>query len=235
MTVSIEPEDFDLQTMLLEFQHEEIREKKLTRAARIAQWEGSHDEIPIERLMELHELMSEFVAKKFAKVTVREFRPLSSEEASGLMDEFLAMRTMSDALEARRAAIKAMVFQHYDAVFSVADILEPDTINGQLPVPEWGKKFVREGAGRKPPTLNTEELKKRLGVADWGKVVSRIEHPAIPEWTEVHDAQAAWTEELLDEDLLAEYLHSHPHQLEALRLSLTPGEKKVPRFTVRDL
>jgi hypothetical protein len=189
---------------------------------RLAKWTGARETIGVGRLTELRRKMTSFVTKKFAIVDVAEPRQLTAAEALLLMDEFLAAADISEALEARRAEAKRMVFESITTSFADQGIDNPEHHNGSIPVPELGKKFCREGTGKTDPILNPKILEDLLSPQDWNAVTTVTTIPAH-------------TERILDENKLAEIIHADPRKLEILRQALIPGSWKIPRFQVRDL
>jgi len=202
---------------------ETVRKNKSTR---LAEWYASADEIDIEKLMDLHERMSNFVDGVFAKVDSAEAKVLTKGELVKLMAEYVELTEIREALEARHWRIRGMFFRHLNAKYLEEGVEEPENQSGVEEVPELGKKFHRYGTGRKSPDLNQSRLKYLLG-DDWDQVVEKTEVPerVIP----------AHTVEKFSEDRLLGYLRKNPEKLEAVRESLIPGEAKPAKFQVRSI
>jgi hypothetical protein len=209
---------------LLQHLEEENRvsSSRSNRAQRVAEWSGSQDDIPIEKLMALHDLMSEFVAKRFAKVDIHEQRELSDEEKSTLMTELLDIKNIEEALESRKIAIKQMVFQHLTAQNIINDVPDPTNINGEIEVLELKKKFTREGTGYGSPSVDTTRLREILGADQWDRLVDHVLHPA-------------WEEEVFSQEKVMAWVQEDVTRLEILRQVMIPGKIKSARFQVRDL
>lgn len=225
MTKELVRKYVDLQALLLDLAQEEEGESppKLTsKQERIARWRGSRETIPIEYLTELVKRTRRFIQTKFARISLQEDRKLTAEEATQLMDEFLDSRLLEEALLGRREDTKRMVFAHLTLDNIDKNIEDPDNHNGSIEVPDFNKKFVREGTGRTPPRLNHRKLEQLLDATDWRRVTDL---KTIPAQTEI----------ILDEQKLLDLIDERPEIMERVRLALELGEIKTPRFQVRDM
>ena len=196
--------------------------KSSSKSQRVAQWFGHREILGAEKVAQLKKRMYSFVNKKFAFVDIAEARQLTPAEAELLMDEYLDVEMIKEALEARQLQTKKMVFNSLSSALAAQGIEFPHQHNGHIKVEKFGKQFCREGTGRTDPVLNPQALEKLLGKEDWEKVTTAT---VIPERTE----------HVVDEHKLAELLHAHPAKLELVREALIPGQWKTPRFIVRNI
>lgn len=198
-------------------------EKKVrdSKATRMAEWDKALDKLPIEKLVELQEKMSDFVDLKFAKVVATDPRLLTREEQYRVVDEWITMEEIKDAFDARHNRIRLMVLEHITKVWEQAGDKDPANKNGEIVVEELGYKFCKEGTGYKEPSLDLKKLRELLK-SDWDKVTDRV---MIPAHTEV----------VFNEYKLKALLRDNPKRLEDVRTSLIPGEAKTPRLTPRKI
>jgi hypothetical protein len=95
----------------------------------------------------------------------------------------------------------------------------PEHINASIDAPEFGKRFARQGCGRKDPSLDEKKLAKLLGDKVWEQVtVEKVEV----------------TREV-DLGSLMQLAKHDPEILEKLRASLKVGEWKSPSFAVHNI
>lgn len=155
-----------------------------------------------------------------ADVEMTEPRVLTPTEAQDLMTEYLSRKEIDEFLASRKDTIRDLVFAAIDEELRAKGVDEPESTNGSIYVPELDKRFCKEGAGYKPPTLDLKRLKALLGDDAQSVFVEKV----VP----------ATTVEELDEDALGRLIMDKPEVLERVRESLNPGQLKSARFTVRD-
>jgi len=151
---------------------------------------------------------------------------LTPAKAEELMIELLEQTDIKELLEVRRDMMRTAVFAHLTEEARRNGDSDPEYAPGSIPVPTQGKKFVRESGGRAAPRLDETLFREALG-PDWEQVydVEVIPEQVIPERVEY----------TLDPTKVMALAEKNPRVLEALRQSLTPGERRTPRFTVRNL
>jgi len=195
------------------------KNKKSTVASRKAELAKAVSEYDVEVLMDLQVKMQNYV-DSIVRLSMDSPRSLTHQEALELMVEHEDYRKINEFLAARREAIRTLVFASIDAE-NAAKGLDPDSHGGQILVPELGKKFAKEGAGYKPPSLDVNALRLMLGPEDAAKV---FEEEVIP----------AQTVQVLSEEKLMQLAAEKPDVMETIRAALIPGAVKTPRFTVPD-
>lgn len=180
-------------------------------------------ELMLEMQTKLNRLLSAVTENKLDLDDPGILGPLETE---ALMAEYLDERDIKELLEVRREMIRTAVFAHLTEECRREGATEPENTNRSLPVPGLGKRFVREGCGRKPPKLDEEKFKKLLG-DDWEQAYKAtvVEEQVIPEHVEYEFSPAA----------VMAMAEDRPGILEVLREALIPGEYRSPSFTVRDL
>lgn len=150
--------------------------------------------------------------------------------AHTLMEEFLAIKAMQDSLAARESRVRAMVFGSVTAQ-NLADY--PDAVDAELEpgfvdVPKTGKRFAREGGGRKDPTWDVVGLKADLGPEAWAQVSRTVKTP--------RQIIAATTREEVDEVGLAAWMVMNGDvAMDVIAKHLVPGDPKPSRLNVRTI
>lgn len=194
-----------------------VGKNKEQRKAALAKAVRNYD---VETLAPLQELMQNYI-DKMARIELEEPRELTVQERRELMAEHEAMKPIAELLDARRDAMKEISFASIDAALAAEGVEDPATTSGKLVVAELGKKFCKEGAGYKDPSLDHKKLLKLLG--EDAKKVVKVEH--VP----------ATTVTTFSEEMLMKLAQEKPEVMELIRQSLIPGAPKTPRFTVRPL
>jgi hypothetical protein len=95
----------------------------------------------------------------------------------------------------------------------------PEHANGFIDVPELGKRFCREGAGRKEATVDFKALRAAVG----DELFAEITREKIEIKYELNEAT------------LAAAVLANPDLLEQVRETVVPGDWKSPRLMVRDI
>lgn len=201
--------------------------KKLTAAQRKDSHRNMLDKFDIDKLLAMQEKMSQAIDRMTAnQIDPEDPGVLTPEKAEELMIELLDQTDIKELLEVRRELIRSAVFAHITEEAQRSGVADPEFATGIVPVPGLGKKFVREGGGRAAPVLDETLFREALG-ADWEKVydVQVIPEQVIPERIEY----------TLDPEKVMKMAENDPRLLEALRKSLIPGDRRTPRFTIRNL
>lgn len=190
------------------------------RARTIAQrkqaWLDAVATFDVEKLVELQGKMQGYV-DKMVRIESAEPRALTAEEVVALGAEYVDYLDIAEFLAVRKDTIRDYVYAHLDETVG-------EDRSGEIPVPEVGKVFKREGCGRTTPGVDVDRLRELLG-ADYEQCLEVTEVPeqVIPAHTEV----------AFSEEKLMALAARKPEVLEALRQSLIPGQRKTPRFVVR--
>lgn len=200
---------------------------KLTAAQRKDTHRNMLEQFDIDKLLAMQEKMARAIDRMTAnQIDLEEPGVLSPEKAEELMIELLDQTDIKELLEVRRELIRAAVFSHLTEEARRAKKPEPEFTPGSVPVPALGKKFVREAGNRAAPTLDETLLREALG-ADWESVyeIEVIPEQIIPERIEYK----------LDPEKVMKLAEDDPKVLEAVRKSLIPGDRRTPRFTIRNI
>lgn len=142
-------------------------------------------------------------------------RGLNEDEAVEVMQAFLGGKVVAEAQGAIQDLIRGLVFQHMNLVFAEQGEEFPEHVNGYLDVPETGKRFCREGAGRKDPEFDVARLASILGEETFNNVtrVTRV----------------------VDEDKLSSAILADPSLMEKVREAIVSPGWKSARLMVRDI
>lgn len=190
--------------------------------AKIASWNGPVDQMDLARLIELQDMMQNFVDKHFAKVRFDETRQMTQEELQTLMAENLVADDIKAALDGIRAQTKAMFNRHATATLMAQGMTLEDAANTNYrePVEGTGKAFDKYGCGKKDATINQDRLREALG--DKADIYFK-------------DVEVTVTETHLDEDALMRDLLDDPEIRKAVEDSIDMGADKTPMFTIRNV
>ena len=142
---------------------------------------------------------------------------LTTDQAVLAMEHVLHIKAAKDLIDAIYEATRAMVYRTMDLAF--ADEEFPEHTNGVIDVPETGKRFAREGAGRKAATIDNKALADAIGAELWDEI----------------STEQVTVKRVIDEEKLAAVVADHPELLEAIRGAVVPGEWKTPRLMVRNI
>src|SRR3954463_5402946 len=185
---------------------------RCSKKSRMASWK---DMIVAQTLDAFYEGI-DYLSRYFGRVQVSG-RQLTVDEAVAVMNELLTLRTTQEALETRRLMIKDSAFDHIELELAAQGEPDPKNTNGHLSVPSVGKKFCKEGAGIGPQILDWDVVENGLSEEDW------------------HDIHVTMITSTPDRDRLADLVTQKPELAKVVKAALSPGEPKVPRFTVRDI
>ncbi len=147
---------------------------------------------------------------------------LDEDQSYDLLNTYLAYQKIVEFAETWKSQLREIVFSHITEERRREGLPNPDNINGEIIVEEVGKRFVKEGAGRKPATVNQEKIRQLLSDEDYQEV---LDVEIIP--------QRSVTK--LSYEKLMKKVQEKPELMEALRESIVLGEFKSPSFIVRDL
>lgn len=133
------------------------------------------------------------------------------------MTAYLKGKMVAETQSALQDLVKSMVFRAMDIAF--ADEEFPEHTNGEIHVPELGKKFCREGAGRKDPEFDMKKLAELVG----------------PEMFSAITVEKVVVTREVDENALSVAVLANPELMEQLRDAVAPGGWKSARLMVRDI
>ena len=142
---------------------------------------------------------------------------MSEDDAIIAMRQALDIKLVKEMADASYDAVKEMVFHTMNLAF--ADEEFPEHTNGVLDVPELGKRFCREGAGRKEASLDEAKLAELIGDEAFESITT----------------EKVVVARVVDEEKLAALVADNPALLEAVRAAVKPGDWKSPRLWVRDI
>jgi hypothetical protein len=177
-----------------------------------------------EKVKEMKVVMRKFADSviKSEALHLEDGEQLSEKDQLQLMEAYIAFQKVKEFAEAWNEECRGTVFDHITAVNEELGVEYPEFQNGSIEVPKLGKRFCKEGNGRKAPTIDEEKLKEALGEDLWNKVQDEELVPAK-------------VVKALSIEKLMKAVEDDPALLELVRESLIVGEFKNPRFQVRDL
>ena len=143
-----------------------------------------------------------------------------TEQAVLLMSLITGGKLGEEFIKAAYDLGKELVFRSMDQAF--ADEEFPEHTNGVLDVPELGKRFSREGAGRKDSSLDEDKLRELVGEEVWAQITREEVIPAT-------------TIRKIDEAALIAATADNPSLLEDVRAAVKVGDWKSPRLMIRDI
>ena len=180
----------------------------------------------VDRLLELQEKMSSFIDLISKPLATNGHRVMDGTQATEMMKRFLDQREIDELTTVVRDLVREAVFGHIDALLESEGIEDPEAHNGVIEVPEFGKKFSREGAGYGAPDFDLPRLKGLLGDR-WSEVADIVD---VPE-----EVIPAHTDEVFSLDKALKLSQRDTKVMEVLRDCLVPGALKTARLWVRDL
>lgn len=146
----------------------------------------------------------------------------TEEDAVVLMSLISGGKLAEEFIKAGYDLGKELVFRTLDLAFAEAGEEFPEHTNGFIDVPETGKRFVREMAGRKDSSLDEDKLRELVGEEVWAKIT-------------VEEVIPATTVRKLDERALVAATAENPELLELVREAVKIGDWKSPRLMIRDI
>lgn len=146
----------------------------------------------------------------------------TTEQAVLLMSMITGGKMGEEFIKAAYELGKELVFRSMDKAFTEAGEEFPEHTNGVLDVPELGKRFCREGAGRKDSSLDEDALRERVGEEVWAQITREEVIPAT-------------TVRKIDEAALIAAAADNPSLLEDVRAAVKVGDWKSPRLMIRNI
>lgn len=199
-----------------------------TVASRKLQLRQALESYDVERLLALQNTMTSFIDLITQSTLIQEDADpvLDGKRSAELMSRYLDQREIDELMATVKDLIRSAVFSHLDTVLAAGGAADPANTNGTLEVPELGKKFCREGAGYRDPSLDEDRLRELLGDR-WAAVCDDVDIPEqiIP----AHQAQVFSVEKALKLGRV------DPTVMEVLRECVIPGAPKTPRLMVRNI
>jgi hypothetical protein len=201
---------------------------RTTVASRKLQMRQALEGYDVDKLLTLQNTMSAFVDLITESSLIKEGEEvvLDGKRAQELMARYLEQREIDEFMGTVKDLIRETVYAHLDAVLAAEGAKDPENTNGTLEVPELGRKFSREGAGYKDPSLDEARLQELLGDR-WDDVCDDIDIPEqiIP----------AHQEKSLSVEKAMKLGRKDPAVMEILRACIIPGTPKTPRLWVRNM
>jgi hypothetical protein len=144
---------------------------------------------------------------------------LTEEQAVVLLDQMLDAKLVKELIDATYDAAKQAVFASMTMAATESGEEFPEHTNMVLDVPEMGKRFCREGAGRKPAVLDEAKLAELVGADVWEAITT----------------EQTLVVRQIDEAKLTAAVADNPALLEQVREAVNPGDWKTPRLMIRDI
>lgn len=146
-------------------------------------------------------------------------RGFSTEEAEKAMDAFLKIKLASEAETAIQELVRTLVFRTMDLAAEEQGEEFPEHTNMSIDVPELGKRFVREGCGRKDASFDVAALQAALDPEVFASITT----------------EKVVVTRVVDHDALTVAVLANPELLETVREAVLPGSWKSARLMVRDI
>ncbi len=177
-------------------------------------------------LAELDSLFGSFIDLVRATDEVDVENPTEEQKAQ-LMRQQLVNNELSDFLQSARERVRQTVFDIVTEQHRAKGVIDPENHNGQVDVPELGKKFMKYNAGYTKATPDLAGLKADLGDELWDLVTDKekVRRQIIPAHTKV----------TFNIEKFARLAAERPELLTILQENLVPGEPKSPSFKIGDL
>lgn len=142
---------------------------------------------------------------------------LDEEQVVTAMNLYLKVKMSIEGADAMKDMIRNMVFSSMDKAAAELGEEFPEATNMVMDVPELGKRFCREGAGRKEAEFDIDKLRAVVGDELFDKItVAKVTYK-------------------VDESALSAAILANPGLMEELRDAIKPGDWKSPRLMVRDI
>lgn len=176
-----------------------------------------------EALAEMKTIMGSFISTISASTGLElpVGQLLSSEEGHDLMSAYLAYQKVVEFAETWKSQLREIIFSHITEERRQEGLPSPENVNGEVVVPEFGKRFVKEGAGRKPARVDEDKIQELLG----DEYADVLEVEIIP----------AKKVTKLSYEALMKKVQEKPELMESLKEAIILGEWKSPSFIVRDI
>jgi hypothetical protein len=144
---------------------------------------------------------------------------LNEDEIITAMNLYLSVKLATEGAESMKDMVRSMVFRSMDMAAAEQGEEFPEHTNMIMDVPALGKKFCREGAGRKDAEFDMDKLRALVG----DEVFFAITTEKVKVTREV------------DDQALSVAILSNPQLMEQLRDAVKPGDWKPARLMVRDM
>lgn len=144
---------------------------------------------------------------------------LDVEQAAVAMQSYLDGKLVAETQTAIQELVRTLVFRSMDLAAAEEGEEFPEQTNMVLDVPELGKRFCREGAGRKPASIDLDALRAAVGEELFAEITTE---------------KVVVTREI-NEDALSVAVLANPELLEQVRDAVLPGDWKPARLMVRDI
>ena len=144
---------------------------------------------------------------------------LDTEQAFQAMQAYVSGKLVVETQASIQDLVKSLVYRSMDLSMAEQGEEFPEQTNAVLDVPELGKRFSREGAGRKAATFDLEALRAAVGDEVFEKITAE---------------KVVVTREV-DEAALTAAVLADPSLLETVRDAVVPGDWKTTRLIVRDI
>lgn len=178
----------------------------------------------IDELMALQVRMSGIIQQIVAnKIDLDELGLLDGEQREDFLRELLDQKDVKRLLDVRYDMLRSAFFAHITEANKAKGVHNPEHTPGEIEVPALGKRVVREG-GKVKASLDLPKLQAALG-KKWAKVTETVHHEAV----------AAYTEQVFDEDKMLELATSDPKVMEIMSKCIKPAGYGTERLMVRNL
>lgn len=144
---------------------------------------------------------------------------LDVEQAVVAMQSYVDGKLIAETQTAIQELVKTLVFRSMDLAAAEQGEEYPEHTNMVLDVPELGKRFCREGAGRKPATVDFEALRAAISPELFDQITTKKVEISYD----------------LDQAALSAAVLETPGLLEIVRDAVVPGDWKSERLMVRDI
>lgn len=144
---------------------------------------------------------------------------LDTEQAEQAMQAYVSGKLVVETQGAIQDLVKSLVYRSMDLQAEEQGEEFPEHTSMSLDVPELGKRFVREGCGRKDATIDIEALRAALSPEVFASIT----------------AEKVVVTRVIDEAALTAAVLENPALLENVRDAVVPGDWKSPRLMVRDI
>lgn len=170
-------------------------------------------ETDIDKLLDLNEKLGQVINQITANDLSEYGDVLTPEQAHALMTEHLDQEEIRELLDIRKKMRKAAIFRHITAC------VNDEFGDGEVPVPELKKKFVRQG-GKVKYVVDERVLSDKLGPDRVRRVYKTTFVPASVKFD-------------LDHDALAVLAQEDPEVMEIIRECVVPGGRTPLSLFVR--
>lgn len=196
---------------------------KLTAAARQNLQLHAIEQKDIDHLFALQSKMMELVSHIAANGSLQP-SDLTEEKLVAVMDEYGVLKEVKDVYDVRYQMIRTLIFAAITENLAANNVDDAIYAPGEIPVPQRGKRFVRQG-GKRKVTLDKAALRDALGPERWERVCKAVVVPAVPEHVEEH----------FDQDALFDLVAEDPGVMELIRECAKVSGHTPSSFHVKEL